>query len=165
MLFRSSAIKMREYEISHSNPRDLGRESSGFNNDKESLAGSRSSILTNSLTNTTELTRIPLPFGGSQGSAIGTLFGSPYAAGSWQDNLLEAYAGPHDFLGHPWSYDSLGFNNAPQSLFGGIISRIAGNSIANHISELMGAVDLILATPIAAASAIGISPGALAPLR
>jgi len=29
----------------------------------------------------------------------GTLFGIPYAAGSWQDNLIEAFGGTHDFIG------------------------------------------------------------------
>ena len=36
--------------------------------------------------------------GGIQG-AKGTLFGIPYAEGSWQDNLIEAFAGTHDFIG------------------------------------------------------------------
>lgn len=29
----------------------------------------------------------------------GTLFGVPYEAGSWQDHLIEAFGGPHDFIG------------------------------------------------------------------
>ena len=33
--------------------------------------------------------------GGIQGWA-GTLFGEPYAAGSWQDKLIEAFGGTHD---------------------------------------------------------------------
>lgn len=28
-----------------------------------------------------------------------TLFGEPYAAGSWQDKLVESFAGSHDFIG------------------------------------------------------------------
>jgi filamentous hemagglutinin len=36
--------------------------------------------------------------GGIQG-AKGTLFGVPYAPGSWQDQLIEAFAGPHDYIG------------------------------------------------------------------
>ena len=36
--------------------------------------------------------------GGIQG-AEGTLFGIPYAAGSWQDKLIEAFGGTHDFIG------------------------------------------------------------------
>lgn len=36
--------------------------------------------------------------GGIQGWK-GTLFGTPYAAGSWQDKLIEAFAGSHDMIG------------------------------------------------------------------
>lgn len=36
--------------------------------------------------------------GGIQGWE-GTLFGIPYAAGSWQDKLIEAFGGTHDFIG------------------------------------------------------------------
>ena len=36
--------------------------------------------------------------GGIQG-AEGTLFGIPYAAGSWQDKLIEAFGGTHDVIG------------------------------------------------------------------
>ena len=36
--------------------------------------------------------------GGIQGWK-GTLFGIPYAAGSWQDKLIEAFGGSHDFIG------------------------------------------------------------------
>jgi len=36
--------------------------------------------------------------GGIQGTK-GTLFGIPYLAGSWQDNLIEAFAGTHDLIG------------------------------------------------------------------
>ncbi len=38
------------------------------------------------------------PTGGVQGMK-GTLFGIPYRAGSWQDQLIEAYAGTHDYIG------------------------------------------------------------------
>ena len=36
--------------------------------------------------------------GGIQGWK-GTLFGTPYAAGSWQDKLIESFGGTHDFVG------------------------------------------------------------------
>ena len=36
--------------------------------------------------------------GGIQGEK-GTLFGVPYTAGSWQDKLIESFAGSHDFIG------------------------------------------------------------------
>lgn len=38
------------------------------------------------------------PTGGVQG-VRGTLFGVEYAAGSWQDRLIEAFSGVHDMLG------------------------------------------------------------------
>ncbi|MCM8566979.1 hypothetical protein [Thauera linaloolentis] len=49
------------------------------------------------------------PTGGIQGWA-GTLFGVPYAAGSWQDKLIEAFAGTHDYIGGNLSglYDEQG---------------------------------------------------------
>jgi len=36
--------------------------------------------------------------GGVQGM-VGTMFGIPYAAGSWMDRLVESFAGPHDYIG------------------------------------------------------------------
>jgi filamentous hemagglutinin len=49
------------------------------------------------------------PTGGVQG-AVGTLFGEPYKAGSWQDKLIEAFAGSHDVIGGKLSglYDKQG---------------------------------------------------------
>jgi hypothetical protein len=49
------------------------------------------------------------PTGGVQG-AVGTLFGTPYVAGSWQDKLIEAFAGTHDMVGGKLSglYDEQG---------------------------------------------------------
>ncbi|MBL0917703.1 MAG: hemagglutinin repeat-containing protein [Hydrogenophaga sp.] len=47
--------------------------------------------------------------GGVQGFK-GTLFGVPYEAGSWQDKLIESFAGPHDHIGGSFSglYDEHG---------------------------------------------------------
>jgi filamentous hemagglutinin len=47
--------------------------------------------------------------GGIQG-AKGTLFGTPYDAGSWQDKLIEAFGGSHDMIGGKGSglYDAEG---------------------------------------------------------
>jgi filamentous hemagglutinin len=47
--------------------------------------------------------------GGIQGMQ-GTLFGEPYAAGSWQDKLIEAFGGTHDHIGGKVSglYDEQG---------------------------------------------------------
>lgn len=47
--------------------------------------------------------------GGIQG-VKGTLFGTPYEAGSWQDKLIESFAGTHDLIGGKLSglYDDQG---------------------------------------------------------
>jgi filamentous hemagglutinin len=47
--------------------------------------------------------------GGIQGMK-GTLFGRPYEAGSWQDKLIESFAGTHDYIGGQLSglYDKQG---------------------------------------------------------
>ncbi len=47
--------------------------------------------------------------GGVQGYK-GTLFGTPYEAGSWQDKLIESFAGTHDMIGGKLSglYDNQG---------------------------------------------------------
>lgn len=42
--------------------------------------------------------KMPGDTGGVQGH-IGTLFGRPYQAGSWQDKLIESFGGTHDFIG------------------------------------------------------------------
>ena len=49
------------------------------------------------------------PTGGVQGYK-GTLFGTPYEAGSWQDKLVESFAGSHDMIGGKLSglYDKQG---------------------------------------------------------
>ena len=49
------------------------------------------------------------PTGGVQGWT-GTLFGIPYAPGSWPDKLIEAFSGTHDMVGGKGSglYDAQG---------------------------------------------------------
>ena len=58
---------------------------------------------------TPEGQKLPGATGGVQGEK-GTLFGVPYAAGSWQDKLIESFAGSHDFIGGKVSglYDEQG---------------------------------------------------------
>jgi filamentous hemagglutinin len=55
------------------------------------------------------------PFGGLQGGER-TLFGETYEKGSWQDKLIETFAGPHDLIGGKLSglYDGQG--NAKQGM-------------------------------------------------
>ena len=65
--------------------------------------------LTQFLETTKEGKSMSGPTGGIQG-AVGTLFGTPYAAGSWQDKLIEAFSGTHDMVGGRGSglYDQQG---------------------------------------------------------
>jgi len=65
--------------------------------------------LTQFLATTKEGKSMSGPTGGIQG-AVGTLFGTPYAAGSWQDKLIEAFSGTHDMGGGKLSglYDAQG---------------------------------------------------------
>jgi hypothetical protein len=58
---------------------------------------------------TPEGQKLPGATGGVQG-AVGALFGVPYAAGSWQDKLIESFAGTHDYIGGKASdlYDTQG---------------------------------------------------------
>jgi filamentous hemagglutinin len=80
------------------------------------------------------------PFGGLQGGDR-TLFGQPYEKGSWIDQLIEAFAGPHDLMGGKLSglYDSLG--NIKQGM---------SNSETKAYDKWSG-VALVPATPFAAA--------------
>jgi filamentous hemagglutinin len=84
--------------------------------------------------------------GGIQG-VKGTLFGYEYTAGSWQDKLIESFAGSHDFIGGKASglYDShgnikRGMTDAERKLYDKVITT--------------GAIPL--AAPFAAAD--GVSP-------
>ncbi len=84
------------------------------------------------------------PTGGIQGMK-GTLFGFPYEAGSWQDKLIEAFAGPHDYIGGSLSglYDEQGnarrgMTDAERRLYDNVVSPGA----------------LVPATPFAAAQVL-----------
>ena len=81
--------------------------------------------------------------GGNQGAA-GTLFGVPYAAGSWQDKLIEAFAGTHDFVGGKLSglYDEQGNATRGRSTL--------TTTLQNHWSELA----ILPSTPFAAAQTL-----------
>lgn len=76
------------------------------------------------------------PLGGVQGGT-GSFFGVDYAPGSFIDQVVETYAGPHDFLNSPVFYDELG--NAA--------GRWAGLDVIN-------AANVVAATPFAVASVI-----------
>lgn len=69
--------------------------------------------------------------GGVQGY-VGTLFGTPYLAGSWQDKLIESFAGTHDMIGGKLSglYDDQGnikrgMSAAERSAYDDVVTRAA----------------------------------------
>lgn len=66
------------------------------------------------------------PFGGLQGGPRTWLFGVSYEKGSWVDQLLEAFAGPHDLIGGklPGLYDEQG--NARRGLTDAEIKAYTG---------------------------------------
>lgn len=84
--------------------------------------------------------------GGVQGWK-GTLFGVPYDAGSWQDKLIEAFAGTHDYVGGKLSglYDDQG--NATRG-------RDRATQRAQEVWSASGAI--AVSSPFAAAE--GLSP-------
>ncbi|MGM0516884.1 MAG: hemagglutinin repeat-containing protein, partial [Pseudomonadota bacterium] len=78
--------------------------------------------------------------GGIQGWK-GTLFGVPYAPGSWQDQLIEAFAGSHDYIGGQLSglYDEQG--NARQGM----------SDAQSKAYDIWSGTAIPVATPFAAA--------------
>jgi filamentous hemagglutinin len=94
---------------------------------------------------TSEGQKLPGATGGVQGEK-GSLFGVPYAAGSWQDKLIESFAGTHDFIGGKVSglYDAQG--NAARGR-----SELT-TTLQNRWSEIA----ILPAAPFAAAE--GLSP-------
>lgn len=83
--------------------------------------------------------------GGVQG-VKGTLFGFEYKAGSWQDKLIESFAGLHDFIGGKLTglYDEQG--NIKRGL----------STADKFIHDRAAEVAIPIAAPFAAAE--GISP-------
>ena len=65
-----------------------------------------------------------------------------YAPDGLVNELVEAYAGPHDFLNAPYSYDANGYQR-----------RLSG--FAYGFGEALSALNIAVATPIAAASVVG----------
>jgi RHS repeat-associated protein len=74
------------------------------------------------------------PLGGVQGD-IGSFLGFRYQPGSFLDQLVETYAGPHDFLNSPLFYDELGNSAGRPAVLG-----------------LLNGANVLVATPFAAAS-------------
>ncbi len=83
--------------------------------------------------------------GGVQ-SVAGTLFGVPYAAGSWQDQLIESFAGSHDFIGGKLTglYDEQG--NIKRGM----------STTEKFVHDRLAEITIPIAAPFAAAE--GMSP-------
>jgi filamentous hemagglutinin len=94
--------------------------------------------------------------GGIQGEK-GTLFGVAYAAGSWQDQLIESFAGSHDFIGGKASglYDTQGnikrgMSDAERAVYDkgitiGAIPLAAPFAVAEGVStEMWKAIGILL---------------------
>lgn len=134
-VMRDSALLMRAKMVEQSRLDHLGRNASGksvgFNGDGFKLGGGRYDEV--------HLNGNPSPLGGHQGGQ-GQIFGMPYKPGSFPDRLVEAYAGPHDFL-NSWGYNQFG-NLAKQNLFEGFLGAT------------LNPLNVVIATPVVAASVI-----------
>ena len=99
------AYQMRESMVEQSQQNQYGLNESGtsegWNGDHFKLGGARAAD------SATSISQVDVaPFGGAQGGP-GYLAGvGAYSSGSWEDSLIEAFAGPHDWL------SSLGYNAA-----------------------------------------------------
>ena len=132
---KAIAVAMRRAMIAQSSldARNMGASSAGFMGDGIKLGGGRY--------NPSATAAAPSLLGGHQGQS-GLLFGHPYAPGSWQDLLVEAYAGPHDYLNSFYWYDNFGNIRPGISTAGWAFGRAL--NYANVVS----------ATPLVAASVV-----------
>lgn len=76
--------------------------------------------------------------GGQQGGD-GSIFGFPYAAGSYADMTVEAWAGPHDFLNAGYWYNDAG-------------NAINYHGVAAVFGEALNISNVFVASPFVAAS-------------
>jgi RHS repeat-associated protein len=114
---------------------NLGAKSVGFMGDGIKLGGARRVI--DALGN---LLECGSPLGGCQGGS-GELFKRPYSPGSWQDRLVEAYAGVHDSLNAPFWYNASG-------------NGINYTGVEKAFGETLNALNVVIATPVVAASMV-----------
>ncbi len=128
---RYAAAAMRRAMVAQSllNPDNASGLSKGFFGDNFKLGGGRYNVNGGG----------PSPLGGHQGGP-GELFGAPYAPDSLWDRVVEAYAGPHDYLNSFYWYDA-----------GGNIKSHLG-SFQRHVGEVLNGVNVFVATPFAAAA-------------
>ena len=128
---RYASAQMRRAMIAQSliNPDNAGGLSGGLFGDRFKLGGGRYNVHSN----------VPSPLGGHQGGE-GTIFGFSYKPDSLWDRVVEAYAGSHDYLNSFYWYDELGNINSHLS------------PAQRRIGEVLNGVNVLVATPFAAAS-------------
>jgi len=131
-----TAMYMRREMIAQSklNPENASGESVGFKGDGFKLGGGRR------LEGVDIRYQEPSALGGIQGGA-GKFFGMDYRSGSWQDYLVEAYAGPHDYTNSGYWYNTMG--NA---------RHLTG--VASSFGEALSYTNVMMTTPLVGASVV-----------
>jgi len=134
-----SANYMRSAMIKSSQANETGAnisgKSVGFKGDGIKLGGTRA------LEGKLAFTGSPGALGGFQGGQ-GTIFGSNYAVGSWKDYLVEAYAGPHDFV------NSFMYND------NGNLSTSWQSGLQGATGDVISYANVLPATPFVIASVV-----------
>jgi RHS repeat-associated protein len=136
------AVSMRAsmWDQSQLDPRNSSGESGGFMRDGHKGGGSRFNPANPEAIS---------PLGGIQGREgfLGItwnsqpLIGWNYAPNSWQDRLIEAYAGPHDWLNSGYWYNNVG-------------NAINHQGIASAFGEVLNGLNVIPASAFAGASVV-----------
>lgn len=136
------AVSMRAsmWDQSQLDPRNSSGVSGGFMGDGNKVGGGRYSEL-----NPDGIS----PLGGKQGGRgfLGImlnnepLVGGYYAANSWQDRLVEAYSGPHDWLNSGYWYNAAG-------------NAIGHQGVASGFGEILNGLNVIPASVFAGASVV-----------
>lgn len=121
-LLNWGAYEMRRSMVAQSKRNEFGLNSSGSSDgmygDNFKLAGGRASG------EATSLNFDASPLGGRQGG-LGEIVGRAYRQGSFADHLLEAYAGPHDWLSS-FAYTAQGNIRTMSALQSGLFTVYSG---------------------------------------
>ncbi|WP_419765266.1 MAG: hypothetical protein ACNI28_02270 [Arcobacter sp.] len=144
-VFNDGALQMRKYIFDNYNYVGNGELSEGINGDGRKGGGSHpEKVYENGILTTKP---IDAPTGGAQ-MGEGRLFGTPYEAGSFKDNVIEHFAGPHDFMSS-WNYENIDgvtylknngglVNTASGLLLIPAVPLAAAPFIQNNINEING---------------------------
>jgi filamentous hemagglutinin len=103
-VFNDGALQMRKYIFDNYNYVGDGKLSEGINGDGRKGGGSHPEKVYNE-NGELYAKEVIAPTGGSQMDK-GYLFGTPYEVGSFKDNVIEHFAGPHDFMSS-WNYENI----------------------------------------------------------